>query len=1448
MSALAAHDEAGGEDDDSCGGTRHRHVRLYLTGSAGMERQRDMLLQRVMPAISDLCHRRGGSLSVVDLRMTIEADHGLGTATIAHRLEALDGCNALVCLVDPAVEERRVLVSEDALAKMPSDKMLALLVEQLESGEAGMSAVQQWLKLTEVMGELLAAQQAIASQDELDKAKRKAGGGLLLRRIVEEAQQRGRDKARSRLQHIFPGLGEVVAVKEKSGHLLEQLALGQNRYDSADFSDCLRQSLEDLVMLGMGQDPDKMRKQQKQRSPGRGQASPGQVSPLRSPLAKGSGGGGGGEDDEGKMELELKSILKPLLWLAETIGRHRSIETFREEVELLHLRLEALQEANDKYPWVSSWHKASLVELEVRQAAMSSVPVIPRANSLFFQPKAAKSSGLERANKGNQAMGEEGFARTDSFGRVGSNASGAGAASAEQAAGPNANLSQQPSTSSFVRAGSDGSQKSTKSWATVRSNVKKAGTHAKRAGGGKRLTASGQTEGLITALEAEGIEVTSFGSIDELAELVQDALCRMVDALFPLTAVPDANLLNKQWHDQVASIKNQECLPDARLANILAAHLEGNAQMLVDEGVYASADKVVNGLVVMGAAGCGKSSLLASAGMAHRFGHRDDLVMMHFASSCGEATDPLALMRRIILECSGHPPPSVVGISTHDAAALATSLGRAFESAHVRRNGQSRVALLIDQVQVLSERDTNLDLWLPVIFPSTIRVILTAEDGEMADRRLASRAWSSVRVPTLDLETRQAICASALASMKRVFSRQQMTSAVGSPFTCRPLFLVTLAQQCRLCHGRELDESPSGEPILEELKRSQDMRQLYHNMLQHLHHSMSQGPTYTLLVPRLLALVWAGRRGLLESEILGILRMEPGQKIPQERLLLVLRHLEHRLVVTCGLVRIFHLQLREAVGRFCLGYSEAIAQQVAAPSSSGEVVHGAEPGLGDMWTPATLAAHRRVLDYFSSQVDLSLRKVQEMPWQLCRCIDAHAALAPLLVPKDWKPPPPAAQAALAAAKGRRTKSGLDGVAGVISGEGRLMRNVQTRVGPLLHGWDDGLDLEEQGRLGYLEKLADFLLDAQVLRELATVAMHHDLCQYWRYVCWQPGSLSQVANRYMSSLQGYVMVSGDKAALPPLVLTRNFFCVCASVLLFTLRHPLRVFFVLVSGSPAHFVPVLLVCLSAQHSAAPACASTPVDGRRLDAAALTSETNTTRAASRCTQVFAVGFMLEDLQQYRSAALVYMECVRTIEHLQLMHPLLLNTLRPNFAAQLIHMMPKVKLHLAFCQRKAGLLRQAQLTIHECVATVASNSLYEWARSEVYMQAALLAKERGHFAAAQGALDKALQMCAPRDVTAQSRVLDEMMVLFRHVANMALSALDLKTCQKMLAKERKAASTAQRLWTEYRYFEADEGSRPPSALVSMFRKGKRPQSAVVSSCHVQLSYDPRIPNQVSY
>jgi hypothetical protein len=45
---------------------------------------------------------------------------------------------------------------------------------------------------------------------------------------------------------------------------------------------------------------------------------------------------------------------------------------------------------------------------------------------------------------------------------------------------------------------------------------------------------------------------------------------------------------------------------------------------------------------------------------------------------------------------------------------------------------------------------------------------------------------------------------------------------------------------------------------------------------------------------------------------------------------------------------------------------------------------------------------------------------------------------------------------------------------------------------------------------------------------------------------------------------------------------------------------------------------------------------------------------------------------------------------------------------------MLAQAKMHLAFCLRKALLQRQAQLVMQECLATVVSNKIYEWARCD--------------------------------------------------------------------------------------------------------------------------------------
>ena len=59
-----------------------------------------------------------------------------------------------------------------------------------------------------------------------------------------------------------------------------------------------------------------------------------------------------------------------------------------------------------------------------------------------------------------------------------------------------------------------------------------------------------------------------------------------------------------------------------------------------------------------------------------------------------------------------------------------------------------------DSVDMLSDRDTNVDLWLPSIFPSTIRVVVSSEDGEFANQRLNLY----VREPTPQPQTRAPLC------------------------------------------------------------------------------------------------------------------------------------------------------------------------------------------------------------------------------------------------------------------------------------------------------------------------------------------------------------------------------------------------------------------------------------------------------------------------------------------------------------------------------------------------------------------------------------------------------------------------------------------------------------------------------------------------------------------
>jgi hypothetical protein len=291
--------------------------------------------------------------------MSIEQADGLGPTTIADRLEALDGCNALICLVDPAVEQSSVVVSGEKLAKMPSSALVELLVELLGEGRGGRGAATQWCVITDVLRELITAQHKVYAAAELEVLRK--ANPYMLRRDIEAAQARGHSKAEARLKLVFPGLADVILIADFDdiGEIprlaAAEQADGGARSEAGRLLGELQYLLENVVEVQSG-GKKKPRPKGGARSPLRsdggsplrGSGSPlrGQASPTRTDGGDGVLGfgeeAGPAEPDEDKIELEMKAKLKNLVWLAQLMGQCQEVDEFREQVRNQLLRLDAL--------------------------------------------------------------------------------------------------------------------------------------------------------------------------------------------------------------------------------------------------------------------------------------------------------------------------------------------------------------------------------------------------------------------------------------------------------------------------------------------------------------------------------------------------------------------------------------------------------------------------------------------------------------------------------------------------------------------------------------------------------------------------------------------------------------------------------------------------------------------------------------------------------------------------------------------------------------------------------------------------------------------------------------------------------------------------------------------------------------------------------------------------
>ncbi|MSQ48714.1 MAG: DUF4062 domain-containing protein, partial [Deltaproteobacteria bacterium] len=350
-------------------------------------------------------------------------------------------------------------------------------------------------------------------------------------------------------------------------------------------------------------------------------------------------------------------------------------------------------------------------------------------------------------------------------------------------------------------------------------------------------------------------------------------------------------------------------------------------------------------LVVLGASGSGKSALLANWYL-RRFGSSSvdpsqtskTLALIHFIGASPASTDWPAMLRRILGEFNRQFDLKLEIPDKPEK--LRSVFANALHMAAVR----GRVVLVLDALNQLEDRDGAPDLvWLPPMIPANVRVIVSTLLGRPLDD-LQKRGWPTLEVRPLEEVERKQLITEYLSQYTKTLGVTRVQRIVDAPQTANPLYLRTLLEELRL-YGDHLTLDQRIDHYLTAATVDDLFEQVLARCEQDYEHDRAG------LVRDAMSLLWAARRGLTETELLGALGTE-GQPLPQAIWSPLMLALGDGLVDRGGLLTFAHDFLRQAVE--------------------------------DAYLPtATLKhqAHQQLADYFMRQ-EISLRQLDECPWQL----------------------------------------------------------------------------------------------------------------------------------------------------------------------------------------------------------------------------------------------------------------------------------------------------------------------------------------------------------------------------------------------------------------------------------------------------------------------------------
>ncbi|EKX49621.1 hypothetical protein GUITHDRAFT_104581 [Guillardia theta CCMP2712] len=289
-----------------------RSLRIYLSVSAGRDRERDVVLEEVIPKIFEKCSRRSIAVSYVDNRHSWDE---LDEDTIHDRLDTLKTCNVLICIMDP-VQESRSGLSSTALMQMSLTELSRSFFALVQSHNPFMPTISNVKTLDEALQEFVAAECKSAS--DLERRKLLTQNPHALRYEIDKAERSATDAVVKEMNQKLPGLLEFQSI-------MRYIRSAVN-FESEMPEEEVEEKLISLTKKYF---------------------------------------------EEEMEEIERRKMLRSLFWLGSIFQSTQDKPSFLIQISKNLSFQRSLHKAAEKYPWATMWFDATLLGLEMRLATLS---------------------------------------------------------------------------------------------------------------------------------------------------------------------------------------------------------------------------------------------------------------------------------------------------------------------------------------------------------------------------------------------------------------------------------------------------------------------------------------------------------------------------------------------------------------------------------------------------------------------------------------------------------------------------------------------------------------------------------------------------------------------------------------------------------------------------------------------------------------------------------------------------------------------------------------------------------------------------------------------------------------------------------------------------------------------------------------------------------------------